>query len=186
MDYSNAIRIEFKDANDANSCKESIMLSMDNIDPKSFGYSEEYDFGKLLREGLSFDGETVYYIDEEDYYSIATPEDMLELIPEMAKKIASDNPQAAFRISNSNTGTYTDSRVELYYQDNKLEIETVYYPEGDYENILSCPECGEEIVSMDEFEKGKTYVCPDCGEECELDDEYEEALPQKNNITITI
>ena len=45
---------------------------------------------------------------------------------------------------------------------------------------------GEEIVSMEEFEKGKTYVCPDCGEECELDDEYDEALPQKDSITITI
>lgn len=186
MEYSNAIRIEFENANDANSCKESVLSCLDNINAAAFGYSEEYNFGNLLRDGISFDGENDFFIDEEDYYSIATPEDMLELIPEMAKRIALDNPRVSFRINNSNTGTYTDSRVELYYQDGKLEIETVYYPEGDYENILCCPECGEEIVSMDEFEKGKTYVCPDCGEECELDDEYEEALPQKNNITITI
>ena len=46
--------------------------------------------------------------------------------------------------------------------------ETLYY---------DCPECGEDVVRIEDYVPGKLYVCPDCGEEVDLADAYEESAP---------
>ncbi len=33
-----------------------------------------------------------------------------------------------------------------------------------YEGDGCCPECGENVVSADDFDPAKTYGCPDCGD----------------------
>lgn len=52
--------------------------------------------------------------------------------------------------------------------------------------MLCCPECREEIISMSEYEAGKTYTCPECGEECDLQDAYEEACPVEEKKVIDL
>ena len=186
MEYYNRIRIEFEDAESASASRNNVMTCLDSIDAKLYGYSEKVCFGDIFKEGITYDGEKTFFIYEDARCGFATPEDALELVPEMAKNIAAETRNIPFHISNSNTGTYTDSKIEIQYCENKLVIETIYYPERDYENALCCPECGEEIVSLKDFEAGKTYTCPECGEECELDDEYEDALPIEEKKIIEI
>lgn len=177
MEYYTTMRIEFNDVDSAKMSEECIMHSLDNVDARSFGYSERVNFGEILRQGIAYDGDKAFLIDEEAGCGIATPEDMLNLLPEMVKSIATQHKEVPFHIISFNSGTYSDSKAEIEYCDNKILMETVYYPEGDYENMLCCPECDEEIVSVNDYEKGKTYICPECGEECDLDDEYEDACP---------
>lgn len=33
------------------------------------------------------------------------------------------------------------------------------------EGAGTCPECGEEVIDVDNFDPTKTYTCPECGEE---------------------
>ena len=186
MEYYNIIKIEFEDKESAAASKDAVLICLDSIDAKTYGYAERVNFGDIFKENIKFDGDRTFCIDEDARCGFVTPEDALELVPGMAKNIAASQKDIPFLISNSNTSTYTDSKVEIQYRNSALEVKTVYYPEGDYENYLCCPECGEEIVSMKDFEPGKTYTCPECGEKCELDDEYEDALPIEEKRIIAI
>lgn len=53
-----------------------------------------------------------------------------------------------------------------------------------YEGCGSCPECGEEVVHIDDFDPEETYYCPDCGEEIPSDELY--YIIEKEEITYEI
>ncbi len=55
-----------------------------------------------------------------------------------------------------------------------------------YDTMLCCPECGEEIVSVSEYDSEKIYTCPECGEECDLEEEYEESRPIEKTVVINL
>ena len=185
MEYYNIITIVFENKVAALRSKESVMACLDGIDAGSYGYSEKVVFSDIFRKHLSFDNDRTFSIDEEAGCGFATPEDSLQLIPEMAKRIAEANKDIPFSISSFNTGTYSESRIELQYRDQRITVETIYYPQGDYD-MLCCPECGEEILSVSEYEAGKTYTCPECGEECDLQEAYEEACPVEEKKMIDL
>ena len=88
MEYYTTMTIEFEDANSAATSKDCIMHCLDTIDARSFGYSERVNFGEILRKGMVYDGDKSFSINEDSGCGIATPEDMLQLLPEMAKVIA--------------------------------------------------------------------------------------------------
>ena len=186
MEYNNTVRIVFEDSKAASESSESVLSSLDIVDSGSYGYSEKVNFGRIFRENISFDNDRMFFIDEKSGCGIATPEDSLKLIPEMAKNIAAKNREIPFIISSYNSGSYSDSRIELQYRDGTITVETVYYPQGNYDNMLCCPECGEEIVSMSDYEEGKLYICPECAEECDLSEEYNEACPVEEKKTVMI
>lgn len=186
MEYYNTIKIVFENTAAALKSTDGVLMCLDGIDAASYGYSEKVSFASIFRNSISFDNDRTFFIGEEADCGFATPEDSLQLIPEMAKRIAEANRGIPFSISSFNTGTYSDSRLELLCRDNKITVKTIYYPEGDYDNMLCCPECGEEIISVSGYEAGKTYTCPECGEECDLQEEYEEACPVEEKKIIDI
>lgn len=186
MEYFNTVRIVFENNRAASDSRKSVLASLDTVDSQSYGYSENVNFGKIFRENVSFDGDRTFSIEEQSWCGFATPEDSLQLIPEMAKNIAVRNREVPFFISSSNSSTYADSEIELRYRDSVITVKTAYYPQGKDDDMLCCPECGEEIVSVSDYEEGKLYVCPECMEECNLEEQYVEACPVEEQKTIMI
>lgn len=183
MEYYNEFTIEYDTKENALSQQEAVGHCLDEIDATQYGYSSAYNFGEVFRKRLTFDGEKkfTYGVDGE-MDGFATPEDAMEVMPIMARNLAKLKRNASFELSSENQGTYTDSTVAIKYSNGKLVIDTIYYPSGAGWEMLSCPECGEDVVSMDDYEKGKVYTCPECGAECDFEYEYEEALPITNHI----
>ena len=178
MEYYNKFIIEYDTKENALSQKETVEHCLDVIDATKYGYSESYNYGEAFRKLLTFDGEKRFeYGIKEAPDGFVTPEDALEVMPIMTRNLAKLDRNASFELSSENQGTYTDSTVTIKYYNGKLIIDTVYYPSGAGWEMLSCPDCGEDVVSMDDYEKGKTYICPECGAECDFEYEYEEALP---------
>lgn len=183
MEYYNEFIIEYDTKENALSQKEAVENCLDDIDATKYGYSSAYNFGEAFRKRLAFDGEKRFeYGINGEMDGFATPEDALEVMPIMARNLAKLDKNASFELSSENQGTYTDSTVTIKYNNGKLVIDTVYYPSGAGWEMLSCPDCGEDVVSMDDYEKGKTYICPECGAECDFEYEYEEALPISKHI----
>ena len=177
MEYYNEFTIEYDTKENALSQKTLIEHCLDDIDVTKYGYSESYNYGEVFRKLLTFDGEKKFeYGIKGAPDGFVTPEDSLEVLPIMARKLAIDKKDAGFIISSENSGSYTDSTVKIEYKNGKLTIDTIYYPSGDFESLI-CRECGEELVTIEEYEKGKIYICPECGAECDLSDDYEEAVP---------
>ena len=66
--------------------------------------------------------------------------------------------------------------VTKSHKDGLLKIKDTYFP-SDYWEYLFCPECGEDVVRLEDFNPNKEYVCPECGEVIELKEQYEEIAP---------
>ena len=107
--------------------------------------------------------------------------DLLEIMTDVVKAIAEQLPSENFTFDIYGEDTYTEGWLEGKYANGTLEIKSTYYPSG-YVEFLCCPECGQELVSLDDYVPGKTYICPECGEEVDLSEEYEVCAP---NIEIT-
>ena len=93
-------------------------------------------------------------------------------IKAIAEKLRTEN----FTFDAFSEDTYAESSVEGYFKDGVLTITSTYYPCG-YCESLECPECGEFVVRLEEYDPSKTYVCPECGEEIDLSEQYEEVAP---------
>ena len=52
-----------------------------------------------------------------------------------------------------------DSEFWVEKQDNKVDYGMLLY-----EGRFSCEECGEDLLTIEEFNPEKVYVCPECGE----------------------
>ena len=109
--------------------------------------------------------------------------DYTEFVPEICKMLAaaeSFKGEAHFI-----DGSSEECHFIFSCENSILNLKSVYYPNG-YCSCLCCEECGEEIVSFDEYEEGEIYICPECGEEIDLSDAYEEYKPETNEIVIEI
>ena len=109
---------------------------------------------------------------EGDFLSDEMLEVSISVMKELAKTLSAEN----FIIDIAATDTYAEGWIEGNYTDGTMRIETTYYPEG-YCEYVSCPECGEDVVRLDEYEPGKKYICPDCGEEIDLSKMYADCAP---------
>ncbi len=103
-------------------------------------------------------------------------EELLEVGTEIVKAIAAALPRNRFTFEIVGCDTYTEGWLEGCYSNGTLEMTSTFYPEG-YCEYVSCPECGEFIVRLDEYDPTKTYVCPECGEEVDLAENYESCKP---------
>lgn len=105
-----------------------------------------------------------------------TAEDFMNATVEVIKTIAESLKTESFTFNTFGEDTYTESCVDGCFEDGLLAITSTYYPNG-YCEYLECPECGEFVVRLEEYDPSKTYVCPECGEELDLSEQYAEAAP---------
>lgn len=111
--------------------------------------------------------------------------DLIDAFKQLVKILATAIPTAPFTFSAYSEDTYAESVIDGSYTSGVLEITSTYYSGGDYP-YLECPECGEVIVSFDEYDPNRTYTCPECGEEVDLSELYEEFAPLTEKETIAI
>ena len=114
-----------------------------------------------------------------------TGDEMLEVAPAVVKAIAAQLPDSSFTFDVCTVDDYTEAWVEGKFENGSLEIKTTYFPEGYCEEI-DCPECGEYVVRLDEYDLSKTYICPECGEEVDLSERYEACKPVVKEEVISI
>ncbi len=165
MEYFNKLTLQYADAETAKKQKYAVEHSLDGIDATEYHYSKSDYFIEEFNKGLHYEGDKEFIFGPDCVDGFATPEDAMELTDIMARNLAKQDPDASFVLSADNWGTYSDSEVSIEYSNGKLIIDTIYYPSGSGWDMLTCPECGEDIVSMSVFERGKTYVCTENGTE---------------------
>ena len=112
-------------------------------------------------------------------------EECMEFLPIILKAIAEQMPNEDFTFEVTSTNDYSDAEFDSEYSNGTLCITSTYYPEGYCESV-SCPECGEYVVRLDEYDPSKTYICPECGEEVDLSENYKACAPVINKETIII
>ena len=110
--------------------------------------------------------------DEGDFDS----SELLETTTSILKAIAEQLPSESFTFDIYGEDTYTEGSLEGKYEDGSLEINSTYYPSG-YIEYLCCPECGEEVILISDYDPNKKYTCPECGEEIDLSEEYDKCAP---------
>ena len=101
------------------------------------------------------------------------------------KAIAENLKTESFTIDVCGCDTYAESWVDGNFENGLLSITSTYYPYG-YCEFIPCPECGEDVVRIEDYDPSKTYVCPDCGEEVDLSKAYAEFAPVITKETIEI
>ena len=112
-------------------------------------------------------------------------EECMEFLPIVLKAIAEQMPNEDFTFEVTSTNDYSDAEFDGKYSNGTLCITSTYYPEGYCESV-SCPECGEYVVRLDEYDPNKTYICPECGEKIDISENYKACAPVINKETIII
>ena len=112
-------------------------------------------------------------------------EECMEFLPIVLKAIAEQMPNEDFTFEVTSTNDYSDAEFDGKYLNGTLCITSTYYPEGYCESV-SCPECGEYVVRLDEYDSSKTYICPHCGEEVDLTEKYNNSAPVITKETVAI
>lgn len=102
--------------------------------------------------------------------------DFMEAAAAVIKAIGASMKDVDFTFDAFGGDTYSESLVDGFCKDGLLTITTTYYPYG-YCEYLPCPECGEDVVRLEDYDPSKTYVCPECGEVIDLSEAYEENAP---------
>ena len=166
MNYTNEMKATMINAEAAVNAKaiiEDILskkVSSDYKDNPMISFLEDLEIKDNV---LSLDGDNGYFI----------PEDAQEIFEEIVKALAACG---LVKFNSYNESTYSESCVEATISNGKLEVETVYYPCG-YCEYLECPECGEFVVKLEDYDPNATYHCPECGEEIDLSEQYKEVAP---------
>ena len=104
-------------------------------------------------------------------------EDAENVMFELIRHLAENMGNLEFAWNGWNSNDYTDGHFEAEYAQGLLNIQYTYYPSGAGTTVW-CAECDEEIIHMDDFEEGKTYVCPECGEVIDMT-EYAPVVTEK-------
>ena len=147
-DYSSSIRLDFigskKEEQEAN----EIIANM---------LSEADELGNEYSDAFADDAAISNY-------------DLKDIVDSSAKTLADKFPSSRFEI----TGAYShlsaegEARYKRVYDGTELHGVNVDCP---YDFDGCCPECGHEVVDIDDFDPNKTYVCEECGEELLFDDQ---------------
>ena len=100
-------------------------------------------------------------------------EELIDAAREIMEAVANGLKKESFEFSVNGCDTYTAAEIVGNYQNGMLDVTTTFFPEG-YSEYLSCPECGEDVVRMEDYDPNMTYVCPEFGEEIDLSAEAPE------------
>lgn len=169
--FENKIEINFSNSTNAHKAK-TIAINTIASFPNKDTWGRNTEAKAISR--LVVEGNTLKHLYDE--YSGFTTDDLLEVMTVVIKSIAEQLPSENFSFDVFGEDTYTEGELEGQYENGTLEMKSTYWPMG-YVETLDCPECGEEIVTLDEFDPSKTYYCPECGEEIDLTAEYEDVKP---------
>ena len=163
MYYTNSMKITLKNAEIAT---EALDILCDRL-ITGFACDSHYrrNASLQMRDYLDIEGNTIVLPEDFGCY---LPEDAENVIPELMQDLATHLSTEAFAFETCSASDSEASWVDGSYADGELKIATTYLPSGDC--YLYCPECGELIATMDEYEEGKAYICAKCGEEIDLSD----------------
>ena len=103
-------------------------------------------------------------------------EDFMDATANVIKAIAENLKTENFTFNTCGVDSYTEGWVDGCFKDGLLTITSTFYPNGYWEHLF-CPECGELVVRLEEYDPSKTYICPECGEELDLSEQYGEDAP---------
>lgn len=171
--------INFNSTSTANSAKEIVKDAFLSMKEHDFCFSQAVEGAAA---NLTVENNTLLIADDNAAF---LGEEIIEVAPIIVKALAAKLSNDNFTFDFCTTDEYTEGWVEGEYKNGKLDIKTTYYPEG-YCEYVSCPECGELVVRLDEYDPSKTYICPDCGEVVDLSESYEACAPEIKMETITI
>ena len=172
MYYTNSIKVTLKDTESAIKALEILRNRLD----AGFEVDEIYKEipSQNMSEALAVVENAIVLPKDFGCYITEDAEDvMFELIQHLAENIGN----ASFSWDGWNCNTYTEGHFEAVFENSVLNIEYTYYPSGAGVTVL-CNECDAEIIHLDNYEEGKTYVCPECGEVIDMS-EYIPAVTQK-------
>ena len=180
MYYYNAMKVTLKNAEAATKALEVLRTRL----IEGFDCDNDYERipSMMMLTRLNTDNHTVSLPEDFGCYR---PEDAEGVQIELLKHLALSLSAEDFTCEIFNEGEYSEGELEAKYKNGKLEIKAVYYPCGRCD-FLTCDECGEDVVSLAEYEEGKTYICPECGEEIDLAEAYEEHKPEIQEIVFDI
>ena len=171
MEYYNKMNIEMADNAAAQKAFEILKETLANGN-----YDTDYRCEPSIKlfEAITINKNTLSLSGDDGFY---TPEDMMNVAADVFTAIATDLKNEFVRGSVFTDSTYADSEITAIVDVGKVIISTTYYPMGFVESLV-CDDCGEEIVSLQDFDPNKEYVCPECGETLDLQSQYDEVIPQ--------
>ena len=172
MYYTNSVKITMKNNEAAVKALEILRNRLD----AGFEVDKIYrrNPSQMMRDALKVVENTVVL--PEDFGCCVTEDAesvMFELIQNLAENLGND----CFTWEGWDSNDYTDGEFDARYENGLLNIKYTYYPSGAGTTVW-CAECDEEIIHMDDFEEGKTYVCPECGEVIDMT-EYAPVVTEK-------
>ena len=178
MYYITNLTLTFNTKAAANRAKKIAKEAILSLESSRYSDGAEYTAAHLIEENNTLlipEGEVAY----------STEEWMENVLPVLLKAIAKQLPHESFTFESNSTNDYSDAELDGRYAKGILEINSTYYPEGYCESV-SCPECGEYVVRLDEYDPSKTYICPECGEEVDLSENYKACAPVIEHKAIII
>ena len=179
MYYENSMRITLKNEEAAAA---ALRIMKDCL---STGFACDKDYkhspSALMQENLAQESTSVVL---PDGFGCLTPEDAQTALVELLQSLAG-NTDEPFTCTIFNDSDYSQSEITADYGGKAMKVKTVYYPNG-FVETLCCDECGMDVVAIDEYQDGQTYICPECGEEVDLSEAYEENKPVITESIITI
>jgi Uncharacterized archaeal Zn-finger protein len=157
--FENNFTVTFTNAAAANKAKQ--------IADESFR-ALRYDFYNeqpsiLAADTLTIEDDVTLTFDEGCFDSA----DLMDASRKVIKALAHDLKGEDFEFSACGSDTYTEAWVDGNLKNGVLDMTSTFFPEG-YHEYMYCPECGEAVVLMEEYDPNATYVCPECGEEIDL------------------
>lgn len=181
MTYSNEMTITMTKNSAA---LKALEIAQKEINSNANTFNDGYanDPSSKFLSALEVDENIITIENDEGFF---TTEDFPSVVKSILEAIAKNLTTETFTCSAYTSSSYSEGEIEASYANGTLEIAETYYPEG-YVEYLTCPECGEEIVSLEDYDPNETYTCPECGEEIDLSEQYEECAPVHHETTINI
>lgn len=165
--YNNKFEVTFTNKAAAESAKRIAADTFNAMTTESY-INNAY---KQFAESLNVEDNTLVNIE-----MTLLSSEIMEASIEVIKAIAETLKTECFTFDVVGYDEYTESWVEGSFENGQLEITSTYFPCG-YTEFLHCPECGEDVVRIEDYDPSKTYVCPECGEEIDLSKVYAENAP---------
>ena len=87
----------------------------------------------------------------------------LDIIPDLYKAIAQNNPCGKFTSHLFYDCGYTEFDCDVTFEEHTLTYYSEFFPEGDAYYCPDDEECGAWITNYEELMEKETFTCPDCG-----------------------
>lgn len=126
---------------------------------------------KSLSNALQVNGHIIET--DEIFFDIEDLDDVMHLLTKAIARHRIDEEFTCFVLVDT---PYSYKKIEISYANRELDMKTILYPFG-YKEYLTCPECGTDIVKMDEYNEDKTYFCSECEDVVDLSEDYEDFGP---------